>query len=184
LLVQIGVSIRQRRQLAVPLGDPWDGRSLEWSIPSPPPAWNFAVVPQVGGRDAFTEAKKNGLAYRSPAAYSDIEMPCNSMVAPLIGIFTFTLAFALVWHIWWLAVLSFIVVWGVVIARSFVSQTHEIIPASRVEAENEAFLAAARATPGVTRDLEMSPENRGKAAPDRLEQAGQKRPDDVLESAI
>nr|WP_232018078.1 hypothetical protein [Pseudomonas taetrolens] len=70
------------------------------------------------------------------------------------------------------------------IARSFVSQTHEIIPASRVEAENEAFLAAARVTPGVTRDLEMSPENRGKAAPDRLGQPGQKRPDDVLESAI
>ncbi len=33
--------------------DPWDGRTLEWSIPSPPPAHNFDVVPVVRGRDAF-----------------------------------------------------------------------------------------------------------------------------------
>ena len=89
LLVQIAVSIRQRRQLTVLLGDPWDGRSLEWSIPSPPPPWNFSVIPHVDGRDAFTEAKKTGQAYRSPAAYSDIEVPRNSMAAPLIGAFSF-----------------------------------------------------------------------------------------------
>lgn len=106
------------------------------------------------------------------------------MAAPLIGIFSFTLSFALVWHIWWLAVLSFILVWGVVIARSFVSHTSEIIPASQLEAANEAFLAAVRAAPGVTRDLEMSPQNHGKAAPDRVEQPNQKVPRQIMESAI
>jgi cytochrome c oxidase subunit 1 len=33
--------------------DPWDGRTLEWSIPSPPPAYNFETLPLARGRDAF-----------------------------------------------------------------------------------------------------------------------------------
>ena len=34
-------------------GDPWDGRSLEWATASPPPAFNFAVLPDVEGEDAY-----------------------------------------------------------------------------------------------------------------------------------
>ncbi len=37
--------------------DPWDGRTLEWSIPSPPPIYNFAEIPVVHHRDAFWEQK-------------------------------------------------------------------------------------------------------------------------------
>ncbi len=168
LLAQIAVSVRRRAQLAAPLGDPWDGRTLEWSIPSPPPEWNFAVLPDVAGRDAFDAAKKDGKAYRSPAGYADIEVPRNSAAAPLIGLFACAWAFGMVWHIWWLAILSFVLVWAVVVARSFASDTMRIVPAATVKAENEAFLAAVRAAPGVTRDLEMTAENRGKALPEAL----------------
>jgi cytochrome c oxidase subunit 1 len=38
--------------------DPWNGATLEWSIPSPPQEWNFAEVPQVHGRDPLWEAKR------------------------------------------------------------------------------------------------------------------------------
>ena len=38
-------------------GDPWDGRTLEWSISSPPPPHNFTEIPTVHGRDAFWERK-------------------------------------------------------------------------------------------------------------------------------
>jgi cytochrome o ubiquinol oxidase subunit 1 len=78
MVTQISVSVRRRAELAAPLGDPWDGRALEWSIPSPPPEWNFAVLPDVSSRDPFYEAKKAGTAYRSPEAYEDIEVPRNT----------------------------------------------------------------------------------------------------------
>ena len=37
--------------------DPWDARTLEWSIPSPPPVYNFTSIPTVHSRDAFWEEK-------------------------------------------------------------------------------------------------------------------------------
>ncbi len=166
LLIQIGVSIKRRRELAVPLGDPWDGRSLEWSIPSPPPEWNFAVPPQVLSRDAFAEAKKAGTAYRAPRAYADIEVPGNTATAPLIGFASGAAAFGLIWHIWWLVVAALILLVGVVIARSFATRITRIVPAAEVAAEHAAFLAAMRESPGITRDDEMSSRNRGKALPD------------------
>ena len=169
LAIQIVVSVRRRDQLACPIGDPWDGRALEWSIPAPAPEWNFAVLPVVTSRDAFYEAKMSGQAYRSPAAYEDIEVPRNTATAPLIGLFACAWAFGLVWHIWWLVVISFVLIWAVVIVRSFDMDTVEIVPAETVKAQNEAFLAAARAAPGTPREREMTSDNRGKALPEGRE---------------
>jgi cytochrome o ubiquinol oxidase subunit I len=62
-VVQLAVSIRAREKLRV-AADPWNGRTLEWSTASPPPPWNYAILPQVAGRDAFWIRKK--LAHAEP----------------------------------------------------------------------------------------------------------------------
>ncbi len=72
LFVQLYVSIRDRQANAVPVGDPWDARGLEWSVAAPPPEWNFATIPHVGYRDAFYWRKRAGGAYRPDDYYRDI----------------------------------------------------------------------------------------------------------------
>ena len=109
LIVQLVVSIRQREELRVPAGDPWDGRSLEWATPAPPPEYNFPVIPEVTARDAFTVAKNNGVAYQRPREYADITMPKNSAMGMILCVAGGVLAFALVWHIWWMACLGALV---------------------------------------------------------------------------
>lgn len=163
LFVQLYVSIREREQNAVPVGDPWDARGLEWSVPAPPPEWNFATIPHVGRRDAFFWRKRNRGAYIEADHYRDIEMPKNSACSPVIGIGAGVWCFALVWHIWWLAVLSTVVVVMTVIGRSFARDVTKIIPAAEVAATDRAWLAQARAVRPVPRQSEESPANRGLA---------------------
>lgn len=163
LAVQLWVSVRDREQNRVTVGDPWDGRSLEWATSSPPPDYNFAVIPQVKGRDAFWQAKEDGVAYARPAAYEDIAMPRNSAVGPVIGLAGAGTAFALVWHIWWMVILGLLVAAAAVIARSFVRDTHRIVTAAEVaetEARWHAAIAAATPTP---RLLETQRTNHGLA---------------------
>jgi cytochrome o ubiquinol oxidase subunit 1 len=163
LAVQLVVSVRQRDQCRVPAGDPWDGRSLEWSNSAPPPEYNFAVIPEVSTRDPFTWMKKNQQAYSSPDAYEDIEVPKNSVVAPVIGIAAILFGFALVWHIWWLVIVSFVSMWTAVIARCFVTETERVIPASEVRATHEAWLQSVRASAATPREHEDSSRNAGRA---------------------
>ena len=163
LAVQLIVSVRQREQRRVPAGDPWDGRSLEWSNSAPPPEYNFAVIPQVEARDAFSWMKEHKKAYLSPDNYEDITVPKNRMVAPVIGVAAIVFGFALVWHIWWLAIVSFTGIWGTVIARSFVTETERVIPASEVRADHEAWLARVREAPVTPREREDTSDNVGRA---------------------
>ncbi|WP_370162730.1 cbb3-type cytochrome c oxidase subunit I [Limimaricola soesokkakensis] len=165
LVMQLVVSIRERDRRRVPAGDPWDGRSLEWSIPAPAPEWNFAVFPKVETRDPFTEAKEQGRAYLSPERYEDIEMPRNSAVGPVTGIAGFACAFGLVWHMWWLAISGALLGLGAMLARGFVRDTVRIIPAAEVRKAHERWLALVRATPRVTRHEEHAPANLGHAIP-------------------
>jgi cytochrome o ubiquinol oxidase subunit 1 len=109
-IIQLVVSIRAREQLRDVTGDPWNGRTLEWSTASPPPAWNYAVLPQVGERDAYWAWKKREGGKRAqPArarAYQPIEMPTNSATGFVTAFFAVVTGFALIWHIWWLAILG------------------------------------------------------------------------------
>ncbi|HEX7382589.1 MAG TPA: cbb3-type cytochrome c oxidase subunit I [Nevskiaceae bacterium] len=163
LFIQAWVSWRHRDENRVTAGDPWDGRSLEWACSAPPPEYNFAVIPTVTDRDAFTVAKEFGAAYLPPPKYFDITMPRNAAIGPLLGVFGFGLAFGLVWHIWWLASLCTLCTIVVTIARGFVRRTTKVIPATEVQAEHERWLATVRATPPVTRAVETRPANQGLA---------------------
>ena len=127
------------------VGDPWAARSLEWSISAPPPEYNFATIPHAGRRDAFYWRKGNQGAYKPADHYRDIEMPRNSIVGPVIGFAGAVCAFGLVWHIWWMAIFGLAAMWAAVIGRSFVRDTHRIIPAAEVEATDRRWLALAAA---------------------------------------
>lgn len=114
-LFQVIVSVRNRDQNRDRTGDPWDGRTLEWSIASPPPLYNFAVIPEVKGRDPFWTRKQEG--GEPPREVEGIHCPANTPLSLIIGGFAFLFAFAVVWHIVWLAALGFAGIVGGVIVR-------------------------------------------------------------------
>ena len=108
-IVQLVVSVRQRDRLRDATGDPWDGRTLEWATRSPPPAWNFTALPQVDGLDAFWQAKRRNGGTLAPApgeGARPLELPRPSALGVVVAFFAFVGGFALVWHIWWLALVG------------------------------------------------------------------------------
>jgi cytochrome o ubiquinol oxidase subunit I len=114
-VLQVIVSIRQRHKTRDITGDPWDGRTLEWSTPSPAPFYNFAILPMVHERDPFWAMKYQPSEKRPP--YADIEMPKNSGLGIYIGAFSFLFGFAMIWYIWWLAIVGLIGVIACIIRR-------------------------------------------------------------------
>ncbi|MGH8325641.1 MAG: cbb3-type cytochrome c oxidase subunit I [Steroidobacteraceae bacterium] len=163
LVIQLWLSVRHREENRVPVGDPWDGRSLEWSVPAPPPEYNFAVIPVVGDRDAFTIAKEARTAYRQPDRYADILMPRNAAMGPVIGGLGFVLAFGLVWHIWWMVCLAFLGVLATLIVRGFARDITKAVPAARVREEHSRWLEVVHAATPITRADETRPINQGLA---------------------
>jgi cytochrome o ubiquinol oxidase subunit 1 len=163
LAVQLWVSIKHRAENRVFAGDPWDGRSLEWSMSAPPPEYNFAVIPVVTGRDAFTTAKEEGTAYRRPDTYLDIELPKNSAMGPVIAVTGFALAFGLVWHIWWMVILSFLAVIATLIIRGFTRDTIRSVSAQEVRREHDRWIDAVATAMAIRRADECRPVNLGLA---------------------
>jgi cytochrome o ubiquinol oxidase subunit 1 len=103
-VVQLVVSIRARERRRDLTGDPWNGRTLEWSIPSPPPAWNFALLPSVEAGDAYWAAKQHETGPLAAAGpYPAIHVPRNNPTGFFLAFFAVALGFALIWHIWWMA---------------------------------------------------------------------------------
>lgn len=142
-LLQLVVSYLQRnvpgnRDLT---GDPWDGRTLEWSTSSPAPVYNFAVLDEVQDRDAFWESKKNDRVKVSKVrTYHDIYIAKNSTVGIWIAGFAFMSGFGFIWHIVWMIAIGIIGITACVIARSFVDETEEVVPADTVRKQEEARL--------------------------------------------
>jgi cytochrome o ubiquinol oxidase subunit 1 len=147
--IQLAVSIKERKSLSDPTGDPWDGRTLEWLTSSPPAEYNFPRIPHVDDIDAFMEMKEEGVAYHRPDHYNDIEMPKNTPLGLVIGSFAFLFGFALIWYIWWLAIVSALGILATIMARSWDDDIHEIIPAAEVKRlEDERYRQLAAAEPG------------------------------------
>ncbi|MFB2564077.1 cbb3-type cytochrome c oxidase subunit I [Rhizobium sp. IMFF44] len=110
-VIQLVVSIREREKLRDVTGDPWDGRSLEWATPSPPPFFNFAVMPNVEGEEAYWGIKLRAVESQqlSPEPdYEPIEMPVNSPVGIYTAFFATVFGFAMIWYIWWLAIVALV----------------------------------------------------------------------------
>ena len=105
-IAQLVVSIRNRDALRDETGDPWAGRTLEWATSSPPPSFNFAVLPNVEGEEAYWAMKQTAKQEEEAPVYEAIEMPRNTATGFVCAFFATVMGFALIWHIWWLAALG------------------------------------------------------------------------------
>ncbi|MGF7229363.1 MAG: cytochrome o ubiquinol oxidase subunit I, partial [Candidatus Saccharibacteria bacterium] len=140
-ILQLGDSIWQRCQNLDTSGDPWDGRTLEWSTASPAPFYNFAHIPQVTSRDEFWVAKQAQKTSKSPMPphkYVDIILPKNTCAGMVIAGFAFLFGFAVVWHILWLGVIGMLGVITAIIIRMNNDETEYVVPASEVKAIEDA----------------------------------------------
>jgi cytochrome o ubiquinol oxidase subunit 1 len=138
-VLQLVYSVWKRKELKDTTGDPWDGRTLEWSVPSPAPHYNFAVLPVVTHRDEWWHRKRVGTPAPAKSEYVDIWLPKNSAVGLTIGVVAAVCGFGIIWHLWWLVLIAIIVIIAVVIKRTLSDDNDHHISA------NELFHEAARA---------------------------------------
>jgi cytochrome o ubiquinol oxidase subunit 1 len=133
-VLQLIVSIRSREKHRDVSGDPWNGRTLEWSTASPPPPWNFARLPIVTGEDAFWALKSNALhADSTPGAeFQGISVPRHTSLGFFSGFLAVVLGFALIWHIWWLAVVGIVGALGIGLHHAWRTDLEEHISAQTI----------------------------------------------------
>jgi cytochrome o ubiquinol oxidase subunit 1 len=131
MLIQFAVSFLRRESLRDFTGDPWDGRTLEWSTSSPPPDYNFAFTPKVYDNDSWADMKKRNYS-RPLQGYLPIHMPKNTAAGFIIAMLSGVVGFALIWQMWLLAGLGFIAMLAAVIIHTFNYQRDFYIPADEV----------------------------------------------------
>ncbi|MBV8192051.1 MAG: cytochrome o ubiquinol oxidase subunit I [Alphaproteobacteria bacterium] len=134
--IQLAVSIRDRALLRDVTGDPWNGRTLEWSTASPPPPWNFATLPSVTGLDDFWIQKQNAGGRSASIArsrqYEPIDMPKNSPIGVVNAFFSVVLGFALIWHIWWMAGFGLLGILAGMLAFAFRREEEIEVPVAEI----------------------------------------------------
>ncbi len=141
----IFISFRRREQLRDRTGDPWDGRTLEWSTSSPPPAYNFAFTPVVHDSDAWWDMKRRGFQ-RPTSGFLPVHMPKNTGAGVILSLLATTCGFALIWYLWWLAVASLVALVAYAIWHSFDYDRDYHIPAEEVAATEQARTEQLRAS--------------------------------------
>lgn len=117
-ILQVGYSVYKRKELKDIDGDPYDGRTLEWSVPSPAPHYNFAVIPTVSERDEWWHRKTIGKTEVKKSDYVDIWLPKNSATGIVVGLFATLFGFGVIWHLWWLVVMMLVCITVAVICRT------------------------------------------------------------------
>ena len=144
-VAQLVVSIRQRQRLLDLTGDPWNGRSLEWATASPPPPFNFAIMPDVSGEEPYWSMKQAALAHHELSAephYEGIEMPRNTPTGVVVAFFATLIGFAMIWHIWWMALLGLAGAFATFVAFAWRDRSEVMVPAAEVAALDRANRAA------------------------------------------
>nr|WP_288368317.1 cytochrome o ubiquinol oxidase subunit I [uncultured Alcanivorax sp.] len=142
-IIQLVVSFMRRESLKDETGDPWDGRTLEWSTSSPPPPYNFAFTPRVHELDAWWQMKQHGFQ-RPESGFIAIHMPKGTWAGIVLSGISVAIGFAMIWHMWLLAGVSFVALIGTVIYHTFNYDREYYIPAEeveRIEAERTRVLA-------------------------------------------
>ncbi|MDR6848700.1 cytochrome o ubiquinol oxidase subunit 1 [Sphingomonas sp. BE270] len=144
MFVQFYVSFRNREALRDVTGDPWDGRTLEWSTSSPPPDYNFAFTPVVYDNDAWWDMKRRGYV-RPTTGFRKIHMPKNTGTGVILAGLSVAFGFGMIWYMWWLAVVSLVGIFAVAIGHSFNYKRDFYIPVEdviRTEDERTRLLAS------------------------------------------
>ncbi len=147
-IAQVVVSFRHREQLRDVTGDPWNGHSLEWATASPPPPFNFAVLPRITEDDTYWGMKQRVLRQTDTGEeprYEDIELPRNSPTGFICAFFATFMGFALIWHIWWLVAAAFVGAFVTFVVFAWRDRTEDRIPADEVARIDRANRAARRA---------------------------------------
>jgi len=135
-IVQLVHSIRTRQLRRDLTGDPWQGRTLEWATVSPPPAYNFAVLPVVEGIDAHWAARQGGVPVQAQLI-EDIEMPKRSPLGFVLAFLAVVGGFAMVWHIFWLGAAALAVAVAFWIQQSWSDDDETTLAAREVAAIEE-----------------------------------------------
>jgi len=134
-VVQFVVSILHREELRDLTGDPWNGRSLEWATLSPPPAFNFAVLPRVHGEEPYWEMKRRAIEtqqLQTEPEYQPIEMPRNSPTGFITAFFATLTGFALIWQIWWLVGVGLVFAYATFVWFAWRDVEDYVVPAQEV----------------------------------------------------
>jgi cytochrome o ubiquinol oxidase subunit 1 len=134
-IAQLVVSIRNRASLRDDLGDPWDGRTLEWATSSPPPSFNFAVIPRIAGKEAYWWDKQRAIIdQRMPdePSYATLVLPRRAPTGFITAFFASFTGFALIWHIWWLAFLGLLGIYAGFLGFAWRRADEELVPAVEV----------------------------------------------------
>ncbi|MBP1157574.1 cytochrome c oxidase subunit 1 [Paenibacillus sp. PvR052] len=98
IVFMINIITTARKPATAP-ADPWDGRTLEWAIPSPPPEYNFKQTPLVRGYDAFWKEKMAGNKEMTPAEpIGSIHMPSNSILPFVMSLGLFIAGYGFMYH--------------------------------------------------------------------------------------
>lgn len=137
--VQLFVSFRDREVLDDTTGDPWNAHTLEWATSSPPQVYNFATIPHVDDIDAWTDMKEKGQAYQTKANYSPIHMPKNTSAGVFMAASLTAFCFAMIWHIWWLAVVGLVGGIAIFIKRCYTNDVDYYIQPDEIARTEAAY---------------------------------------------